>query len=109
MEIHPIEDAAALWPVQDSRSMLIVEDEALICMVIEDFATDLGWNVVGVAHSEAAALKLLEEITPTIAVLDINLGSTNSFSIARLCQERGIAVLFTTGYTQMPIPEGCGT
>jgi DNA-binding response OmpR family regulator len=109
MEIQSIENASVLWPAQNSRSMLIVEDETLISMLIEDFATELGWSVAGVAHNERAAFKLLDSITPTIAVLDINLGSTDSFGVAQLCQERGIPVLFTTGYTLVSIPEGCGT
>ena len=109
MEIQSIDNASALWSAQNARSMLIVEDEPLIAMLIEDFATEQGWSIAGVARTECAAFELLDSITPTIAVLDINLGSTDSFGIAQLCQERGIPVLFTTGHTLVAIPEGCGS
>jgi len=109
MELQSTENPSALWTAQNARSMLIVEDEPLIAMLIEDIATELGWSVAGVARTERAAFELLDSITPTIAVLDINLGSTDSFGVAQTCQERGIPVLFTTGYTLVPIPEGCGS
>lgn len=88
-------------------TMVIVEDEPVIAMLIEEMAAELGWQVA-CAHSEQSAFELLATMTPTMAVLDVNLGLVNSFALAASCQDRGIPILFITGYTAMEIPEGCG-
>lgn len=89
-------------------SLVIVEDEPLISIMIEEIATDLGWQVEGCAYSEKEAMALLEACAPTLAILDINLGQTTSLEIAAACRARGIPIVFTTGYTVSQIPDGCG-
>jgi two-component SAPR family response regulator len=91
-----------------SHSMIIVEDEAPVLLVIEEMAADLGWDIIGVAQTEATAFELLRKTRPTIAVLDIHLGLTTSFAVAAACHDHGVAVLFTTGYTAVSVPEGFG-
>ena len=88
--------------------ILVVEDEPLIALMIEDMASDLGWKVEWTAHTEATALEILETHTPTLAFLDINLGQRNSLLVAEICRDRGISVVFTTGYTAKDIPPECG-
>jgi two-component SAPR family response regulator len=89
--------------------MIIVEDEAIISLMIESLADDLGWAVGGTASNEAEAKLLLECCMPSVAVLDINLGaSSTSLSVAAICRERGVPVLFITAYTAAPLPAACG-
>ena len=90
------------------HSLLIVEDEPLISMMIEEMAGDIGWTVVGSAYSEANAFELLNRSKPHVALLDINLGLTTSLAVASTCRERGISVIFTTGYTAQDVPSQCG-
>ncbi len=90
------------------HSLLIVEDEPLISMMLEQMVGDLGWTVVGSAHTEANAFELLNHSQPQVALLDINLGLTTSLAVASTCKDRGIFVIFTTGYTARDVPSQCG-
>jgi CheY-like chemotaxis protein len=88
--------------------VLIVEDEPLIAILAEDMIQELGYEVVGTAHSVLEALSALLEHRPEIALLDIKLRSETSLPIAELCRQLGIRVAFTTGYSARDIPEECG-
>ena len=81
-------------------SILLVEDEAIIAMDIEMTLQDNGYTVIGPFKSEAQALGALADRVPAVAVLDINLGTTEtSFGIARRMVELGTPIVFLTGYT----------
>jgi len=79
-------------------SLVIVEDEPVISLLIEVMAVDLGWRVEGCAYSEAAAFSLLDRASPDVVLLDVNFGSGDSLDVARSCRSRGIPVVFVTGY-----------
>lgn len=89
----------------DERIM-ILEDEAIIAWDIEAELQSRGMTVVGVVGHVAEAQALVEAGDITIAILDINVGSENSYGIAHLCREKGIAVIFLTGETGDERPEG---
>lgn len=76
----------------------IVEDEALVAMLIEDMVTELGHEVVGMAKSLGEALLVAQDIQCDIALLDINLNGQKSFPVAQALAERGIPFLFASGY-----------
>lgn len=78
--------------------MLVVEDEALVAMLIEDMLTELGYEVLGPAMRLEPALKMARDETFDLAILDVNLANEQSFPIAQLLQERGIPFFFATGY-----------
>ena len=83
----------------DRRRILIVEDEALIAMLLEEMIEDLGHDVVGPARNIETGLKLASEERLDCAILDMNLGNgTSSKTIARELKLRGIPFLFSTGY-----------
>jgi CheY-like chemotaxis protein len=93
---------------QTSKNLIVVEDEPLLAMLIEDIVQDLGWTVDGSAHTEADAFIVLAGCTPTLALLDINLGLTTSLAIASTCRDRHIPIVFMTGYTARDVPLQCG-
>lgn len=78
--------------------VLVVEDEALVAMLIEDMLTELGHEVLGPAMRLESALKMARDETFDLALLDVNLANEQSFPVARLLQERGIPFVFATGY-----------
>jgi CheY-like chemotaxis protein len=79
--------------------VLVVEDEALIAMMIEDQLIDLGFDVVGPAATAAQAIALCENEMIDGAILDINLGAgQRSDSVAELLTEKQIPFVFVTGY-----------
>lgn len=83
----------------DGLRLLVVEDEALVAILIEDALLDLGCVVVGPAGSVAQALALLDRETVDGAVLDVNLGADErSYPIAEALRALGIPFIFVTGY-----------
>ena len=70
------------------QTILIVEDEPLIAMMIEDFLDVLGKRHGGTADSVVAALALIEAGGIDAAILDVNLrGGEKSFPIAAVLAE----------------------
>jgi CheY-like chemotaxis protein len=85
--------------------VLFVEDEAAISMLIEDMLLELGVEVVGPASRLDAALDLARTAEVEAAVLDINIAGANSYPVADVLRERGIPVIFATGYDGSILPE----
>ena len=54
--------------------ILVVEDEALVAIMVQDMLEELGFAVLGPAGTVAAAFHLLKGAVPAAAVLDCNLG-----------------------------------
>ena len=63
-------------------SVLVVEDEALIACDLQNILESNGCRVIGPAASLARAWDLIEQETPDLALLDVNLGSSTSFPLA---------------------------
>ena len=81
-----------------ARRILIVEDEPMIAMMVEDFLTELGWDVVGLAGSLDSALAMARDADFDAAVLDVNLNGQDSFAAADILGRRKIPFVFATGY-----------
>lgn len=78
--------------------VLVVEDEAIIGMLIEDMLNEIGCKFVDVAASVNGALGVLAEASPDFAVLDINLNGERSFPVADILKSRAIPFVFLSGY-----------
>ncbi|TVV70109.1 response regulator [Sphingomonas solaris] len=86
-------------------SVLIVEDEPLISMMLEDFVETLGHTVAGTADCVSDALKLVEAGGVDIVILDVRLrGGEASWPVADRLADRGIAYLISTGGHVDPPP-----
>ena len=59
--------------------ILVVEDEALIAMMIEDYLLDMGHEVVGPVSRLEAAVETAREGAFDCALLDVNLSGRRSF------------------------------
>lgn len=80
------------------QSILVVEDEPLIAMMIEDFLDVLGKSLAGSADSVVGALALIDAGGIDAAILDVNLrGGEKSFAIAEALAARDIPFVFATG------------
>lgn len=93
-------------PSRERKRVLLVEDEALVAMLVEDFLTDLGCEVVGPAMRLEPGLQMAATADVDFAVLDINLAGKHSFPIAQVLRERGIPFLFASGYGVAGLAEG---
>ena len=81
-----------------SRRILIVEDSALVVMVIEEVIDDLGWEIVGPGTRLGEALELARTERFDAALVDVNLDGEMSWPVAEALRDRGIPFVFTTGY-----------
>lgn len=80
------------------RRVLVVEDEALVAMLVEDVLLEAGAEVAGPASTAAEALALLAAALPDAAVVDVNLGDHTSEVVTAALSSRGVPFLVTTGY-----------
>ena len=87
--------------------VLVVEDEALVSMLLEDMLTDHGCEVVGAASRLSQALDLVADETLDFdaAILDVNLGGDPIFPVAEALAKRGAPFVFATGYGASGLPD----
>jgi CheY-like chemotaxis protein len=85
------------------RRVLVVEDDALVAMLLDSMLSDLDCEVVGPFSTLSAALAFLEGDAVTaapadVAVLDLNLDGEPSYPVADALRARGVPLIFCTGY-----------
>lgn len=79
--------------------VLILEDEAMITMMMEDMLADLGCEIVGPAATVAAALDLIDRSEIDVGLLDLSLGQGETgYPVADALAAKGIPFAFVTGY-----------
>jgi len=93
-----------MTPPPSAVRVLVVEDEALVAMLVEDALLDAGYEVIGPARSVAEAMAMLASERPGAAVLDLNLGGENSLRVADELSARGIPFIVATGYGAGGLP-----
>jgi CheY-like chemotaxis protein len=84
--------------------ILVVEDDVLIAMDLEALLESVGCTVLGPVSSESAALELIEDGSPDLALLDINLNGGNAFGIADKLAVKKIPFAFLTGHSEKFVP-----
>jgi two-component sensor histidine kinase/DNA-binding response OmpR family regulator len=93
-----VEDDVKSSPAPFGNRMLIAEDEALVAIMMEDLAVELGWSVVGPFAKAADALAAAKDDDIQAALLDVNLGGESVYAVADALTARGVPFVFTTGY-----------
>jgi CheY-like chemotaxis protein len=91
--------------IEQGLRVLIVEDEALVAMLIEEMLAELGHHVVAISGRLAHALGIAADAPIDLAILDVNLSGEPSFPVADLLGRRGIPMIFATGYGAAGIGE----
>jgi CheY-like chemotaxis protein len=89
----------------DGRRILIVEDDLLVALDMTDIVEELGGVVVGPVGLLAQGLALAESEELSGAILDVNLGSEDSFALADRLLADDVPVIFATGYDATMLPE----
>ncbi|MEQ8268036.1 MAG: response regulator [Parvibaculum sp.] len=92
-----------------AETVLVAEDDDAVRSTVVDMLNDLGYRVL-TAKDAASALTVIESGVPVdLLFTDVVMpGPLKSTDLARKAQERlpGIAVLFTSGYTENSIVHG---
>ena len=84
------------------RRVLVVEDEAMISLMLEDLLTEAGCVVIGPAGTTVEALAFIAKEDVHCAILDVKLTDGMSVHVAEALAARGIPFLVATGYDAIP-------
>jgi PAS domain S-box-containing protein len=98
-------NAAAEATMANCRRVLLVEDEALVAMMIQECLTEYGHSVVGPIGRAAEALAAAKQGEFDAAILDINLSDGMAYPVAEILSQRGVPFAFVTGYEADTVDE----
>jgi CheY-like chemotaxis protein len=91
-----------------SGRALVVEDDAILAMVMADTLTDLGMDEVQTCASTADAMARLSTFMPTVLTLDVHLADRqDGWALAELAQqisETPPVIIFATGSPELVPP-----
>ena len=91
--------------MSSNLSILIVEDEPLIAMMLEDFLDSLGHRIVGTVDSVADAMPHVQPGNFDVAIVDVHLrGGEKAWPLADEMAERGLPFVVATGGNIDPPP-----
>jgi len=86
------------------QRVLVLEDDYFLAMDAAAALRGAGGTVLGPFADERSALEQVASGNPTAALLDINLGTGQSFETARALARRKVPFIFLTGYDADIIP-----
>lgn len=86
--------------------VLVVEDEALIAILLEDFLDLMGKELAGTVDTVQAALEIIAQGNVDAAILDVHLrGGERSYPVAAALETAGIPFVFASGGSGDTIPD----
>ena len=100
---------ASAAPLLAGKRVLVVEDEALVAILIENLLEDCDCTIVGPCGTVDSALLAARTETFDLAVLDVNLNGLRVYPVAELLSDRNIPFVFLSGYGDEAIPSGRDT
>jgi CheY-like chemotaxis protein len=78
--------------------VFVAEDEFHVLQLLEDMLAELGCVICDSVSSVTAALDRAAVTEAQVAVLDVNLRGRMIFPAAQILRDRGIPIVFSTGY-----------
>ena len=79
------------------KRVLLVEDQALVSMLVEEELTEAGYAIVGPFSTCAAAFAWLEHDTPDLAILDLQLRDGPCTDLALELRARNVGFAIFSG------------
>lgn len=89
----------------DLPRILIVEDEALLGLMMAEWLQELGHEPLGPATSEDSALALVERGEAEAAFVDLQLAKGDGYAVARALRARGVPFALMSGYGRGDLSE----
>ena len=84
--------------MQKALSVLVVEDDRVIALLLEETVKNLGHTVCAIAATEAKAVELALTHQPDLMIVDAGLSDGNGVTaVDAILSTRSIAHLFVTG------------
>jgi DNA-binding response OmpR family regulator len=87
-----------------SKNIFVVEDEAMIGMMLEDFLDALGHRLHAICSTVDDACAVAEKGGFDAAILDCNLQGEKVWPVAAILREAGVPFLFATGGSADDLP-----
>ena len=87
------------------RSILIVEDEMIVALLMEDLVRELGVNEVYICPDATSAIETVVTRSIDLAILDMQVRDGTTTSVADLLAEKGIPFVFSSGSDVGALPE----
>jgi len=81
-------------------SVLLVEDQPLICLELCETLTEAGLHVIGPANTAAGAQFLLKRCVPSAAIVDVRVRDGASAEVVQRLKERNIPFLVHSRHPQ---------
>jgi CheY-like chemotaxis protein len=78
-------------------SVLIVEDEPLVALLVEEMLLELGVSNTNTVTTLPEAIKYASDKAPSFAILDINLHGKETYAVADILRQRAIPFAFASG------------
>lgn len=77
---------------------LVIEDEAMVALLLQDALEDLGYDEIDVAATEDEAVELARLHEPELVTADVRLARGSGIDAAlRIVSSRAVPVVFVTG------------
>lgn len=81
--------------------ILIAEDDAILALDVREIFRQAGAEVIGPVATLKQALIMISDGSVSAALLDVNLRDAEVFPAALALKERGIGMVFYTGYADV--------
>jgi len=101
----PVAEKSGRTSYLQGQRILIVEDQSLIAMELQDLLDKAGASIVGPVGRLHRALSIAESSGLDAALLDVDLNGERCWPVADALSRRGIPFAFTTGYSNIVMPE----
>lgn len=81
------------------RSIIILEDECIIALMLKNFLTSLNYEILGTAMDGQTAIELIRKTKPDLLILDVHIkGNINGLETYKIIQKTwDIPAIFLTG------------
>lgn len=88
--------------MENTRLILIVEDEAILALNVKEMLMQMGYAVAAIHSSGEGALESIEKVRPDMVLMDIRLqGEMDGITAAECIHGRyGIPVIFMTAHSE---------
>ena len=81
--------------------ILIAEDDAILALDVREIFRQAGAEVIGPVATLGQSLAMISAVPMSAALLDVNLRDAEVFPAALALKERGIGMVFYTGYADV--------
>src|SRR5262249_9373290 len=88
----------------DGWRVLVVEDEAMIAVLIEGILEDAGCSIVGPVSTVGGALETIERERFDVAVLDVSVNGCDVYPVADFLTANDVPVVFVSGFSRQDMP-----